>query len=110
MAALSSSIMVISYDTALFTATQATIFNVTRSISNDSAESGNNLTLAIKDGDILPTNCYTKRNGNCYDDKNWIVYVLIDNGTATLPQHFGVRNYTLREGYAIVPLNNMVEK
>jgi hypothetical protein len=89
--------------------------NMTSSIPVKSTNNNNNLTafndtliLTLKDGTILPPeDCHYNRLGDCYDYKRGIGYIWIDNGTATLPQHFGGnRNYSLREGIAILPLDN----
>lgn len=80
-------------------------------IYNNFSEVESDVTLVMNDGEISPTNCDYNRIGDCYDYKNGIAYVWIENGTATLPQHFGGdRNYTVREGYSVIPLSNNAEK
>jgi hypothetical protein len=89
--------------------------NMTSSIPVKNTNNNNNLIafndtliLTHKDGTILPPeDCHYNRLGDCYDYKRGIAYVWIQNGTATLPQYFGGnRNYSLREGIAVLPLDN----
>src|SRR5215207_5932965 len=107
IAVLSLSITVAFFSNPSFIAAQNTADTMPRSFSNVTAESDKNLTLTIKDEVILPINCTPNRVGNCFDDRNGILYVWIDNGTATLPHHFGARDYALREGYAVVPTQSI---
>jgi hypothetical protein len=77
-----------------------------KSATNDSTAFNDTLTLSIKNGTIEPTNCFFDRGGNCRNDYNGIVYVNIRDGTATLPQHFGNKNYSLiGGGFAVLPTN-----
>lgn len=91
-------------------AAQDILSTVTKNTSNTSASIDEVLSISVKEGIIQPANCDFNRIGDCFDDARGFVFVWIENGTATLPQHFGVRNYSLNEGYALLPLDNILTK
>ena len=106
VAALSLSITVGFFTIVSYTGAQNTTSVISlKSATNDSTAFNDTLTLSIKNGTIEPANCGSDRVGNCRDDKNGIVYVWIRNGTATLPQQFGNKDYSVRGGYAVLPTN-----
>lgn len=107
---LSLGMIVVSFNAGSFVAAQDLAFMTEKSTSNNSAVSDGFLSFSLKEGIIQPTDCDFNRIGDCFDNKNGIVYVWIENGTAILPQHFGNRSYTVTEGYAIIPLNNILRK